>query len=131
MQKIMFALVLLIAKGLLACPAGAPAGFTQIESKKGTVSYSNQSKTAVLAVKCEPMAKAEAYKALQYFAGRKILNETTSYHTIESSPDVVSRIYFQVKANELVQAAITGKVKSADEIDVLEKTILDYFKQAP
>jgi hypothetical protein len=127
--KIALAIILLTSEWAFSCPKGAPKGFSQLEKKKDSVVFVNDAKTATFALKCDLMTPQEAYKALQFFANRKVIDETTSYYALQPSADSASRIYFKVKPHEFVQLAITGKSKSSQGIESLEKTILDFINQ--
>lgn len=84
----------------------------------------------MIGIKCERLPKVESDKSLQFFSGRIVLDETTSYFSLKESDDAISRIYFKVTDKELIQATVTAKISSAEETKILEKTIVQFIRGA-
>ncbi|HWU43904.1 MAG TPA: hypothetical protein VN132_10720, partial [Bdellovibrio sp.] len=114
----------------LSCPKQAPRGFHEIPSNKQTRLFTDDHQTVVLGLKCESIPKSESYKSVQYFSDRTIINSTTSYYSLKNADGATTRIYFSVHDQELVEAAVTTKTQSKDDLENLEKAIVNFLNES-
>lgn len=147
--------VFLMSRYGYTCPITPPVGFQEFKNEKGFKLFSNPKKTAVIGLKCQNIDKQEAYKSLQYFSDRTILDETTSYYSFNPEGSSNSRIYFKVKDKELIQVSVltsyttssqssstnssASKVSQKNEnktenteddsMNALQKTIIEFMNQ--
>lgn len=120
-------LVFLYVSSIFACPVAPPKGFQEFKNENGFKLFSDPKKTAVIGFKCQSMEKQEAYKSLQYFSDRTVLDETTSYYSLSAQAPSISRIYFKVKNQELVQVSMTTSTLNESDVQKLHKTVVDFL----